>query len=749
MNPAAPTRLRAKNRTRFFQDIVAKYLVGIGGISVIIAILLIFFYLLLVVFPLFESAESELVARYQADGVGSAKTLHLTIEEQAEVAARFLDSGEVTFFNTQNGNTIKKVTLTLAENTSVSSFAVGDHEKAIAAYGMTDGKAVIVKHKYKITFPNDVRNIEPLLAFPLGESPVVMDEQGRALVKLAIQSNEEETTLIAQTADKRIVLSNFLVEESLLGDEADVTRTAAVLDGIPHDVDFIQLDNNQRLLYLLSKAGDLTVYDITDKSTPVVEQVEKVVATNRNITAVELLSGSISLMIADDAGNISQWFHVRDPNNKQVLTKIREFSSGSSPILTVHAEMGRKGFLVGDQAGNITIFHATANNKVHDVNISKVPVQNIAIAPRANAMLIEDSNGELSFWSLDNEHPEISFSALWGKVWYESYPEPQYIWQSSSASNDFEPKFSLMPLSFGTLKAAFFAMLLAVPLSILGAVFTAHFMSSQMRQIVKPSIEIMEALPTVILGFLAGLWLAPMLEANLPGVFSMLIIVPFGIIIAAYAWTTLPERIRHKVPDGWEAALLIPVVLVLGAISMSMSPVMETVFFGGNMRSYLTNDLGISFDQRNSIVVGLAMGFAVIPTIFSITEDAIFSVPRHLSQGSLALGATQWQTLVRVVILTASPGIFSAVMIGLGRAVGETMIVLMATGNTPVMDLSIFQGMRTLSANIAVEMPESEVDSTHYRVLFLAALVLFMFTFFFNTLAELVRQRLRKKYSSL
>lgn len=88
-------------------------------------------------------------------------------------------------------------------------------------------------------------------------------------------------------------------------------------------------------------------------------------------------------------------------------------------------------------------------------------------------------------------------------------------------------------------------------------------------------------------------------------------------------------------------------------------------------------------------------------------------------------------------------------MIGLGRAIGETMIVLMATGNTPVMDFSVFQGLRTLAANVAVEMPESEVDSTHYRVLFLAALVLFMATFVFNTLAEIVRQRLREKYSSL
>ena len=187
----------------------------------------------------------------------------------------------------------------------------------------------------------------------------------------------------------------------------------------------------------------------------------------------------------------------------------------------------------------------------------------------------------------------------------------------------------------------------------------------------------------------------------------------------------------------------------MGWAAIAISPWLEATFFGNDMRLWLTNDMGIDFDQRNALVVGFAMGFAVIPTIFSIAEDAIFSVPKHLTFASLALGATPWQTMMRVVLLTASPGIFSAIMIGLGRAVGETMIVLMATGNTPVMDMNIFEGMRTLAANIAVEMPESEVDSTHYRVLFLAALVLFMFTFIFNTLAETIRHRLRRKYSSL
>jgi phosphate transport system permease protein len=259
----------------------------------------------------------------------------------------------------------------------------------------------------------------------------------------------------------------------------------------------------------------------------------------------------------------------------------------------------------------------------------------------------------------------------------------------------------------------------------------------------------MEALPTVILGFLAGLWLAPAIEANLPGIFSLLVLLPLAIIAFAWLWHNLPRRIRHRVPDGWQAALVIPVIAVTAWVAIALSQPMEVWFFGGDMRHWLKDSLGLDFDQRNAMVVGFAMGFAVIPTIFSIAEDAIFSVPKSLSFGSLALGATPWQTLTRVVLLTASPGIFSAVMMGLGRAVGETMIVLMATGNTPVMDMNIFQGMRTLSANIAVEMPESEVASTHFRVLFLAAFVLFVFTFLFNTLAEIVRQRLRKKYSSL
>ena len=170
---------------------------------------------------------------------------------------------------------------------------------------------------------------------------------------------------------------------------------------------------------------------------------------------------------------------------------------------------------------------------------------------------------------------------------------------------------------------------------------------------------------------------------------------------------------------------------------------------GGDYRGWLLSALGLTYDQRNSLVVGVAMGFAVIPIIFTIAEDSLANVPQHLRAGSLALGATRWQTALRIVLPTASPGIFSAIMIGFGRAVGETMIVLMATGNTPVMDWSIFNGFRALSANIAVELPEAPEGGTLFRVLFLAAFLLFCLTFAVNTVAELVRLKLRQKYRYL
>jgi phosphate transport system permease protein len=166
---------------------------------------------------------------------------------------------------------------------------------------------------------------------------------------------------------------------------------------------------------------------------------------------------------------------------------------------------------------------------------------------------------------------------------------------------------------------------------------------------------------------------------------------------------------------------------------------------GFDPRTWMVGMADPKYDSKNSLIVGFVMGFAIIPIIYTIAEDALSAVPEHLRSASLGCGATRWQTATHIIIPTAMSGLFSAVMVGLGRAVGETMIVLMATGNTAIIDWNIFNGFRTLSANIAVEMPEAVRDSTHYRALYLTGLVLFAMTFILNTVAEMVRLRFRKR----
>ena len=733
---------------RALKDKFASAGIAFGGISVIVAILLIFFYLLYEVAPLFESAKIErwqdneqTVAPYAAPGEG--KTLYLTMEEQAEIGLRVTDTGTFSFFNTRNGEVLKKESVSLPEGVTVTSFALASEYSGIFALGYSNGQAQVFQHKYKSTYPNGVRVITPGIEYPLGAETIQVSDG--PLEVLALNGEEDTWTLVGGQQSK-LNAAQISLTENLITEEVMAESDLVAMPDMNIPANKILLMPDRRWMLISGEDSKLGVVDMNAEGGPKVTQL--IDATPGNITSFELLLGGNSLLISDDKGETSQWFLVRNEDNEWLLTKIRDFKNGSAPITGISIEHRRKGFAAITDSGDISFFTTTAERNSLNAAVAQGNVDMIALAPRSNALLVEQ-NGELTLWKIHNEHPEISWSALWEKVWYEGYQEPEFTWQSSASTNDFEPKYSLMPLAFGTLKAAFYAMLLGTPLAICGAIYTAYFMVPAMRRKVKPFIELMEALPTVILGFLAGLWLAPFMEVNLAGIFVTLLVLPVAIIAFAYAWACAPKAIRFLIPEGWDAALLVPVVIIATMFSFWIAPGIEQVLFGTEMRYWVSNELGIPYDQRNALVVGIAMGFAVIPTIFSITEDAIFAVPKHLSYGSLALGATPWQTLVRVVMPTASPGIFSAVMIGMGRAVGETMIVLMATGNTPIMDVNIFEGMRTLAANIAVEMPESEVGSTHYRILFLAAFVLFLFTFFVNTLAELVRQRLRKKYGSL
>ena len=732
----------AYRKWRQIKDGIATTTITAGGISVLFAILLIFFYLLYEIMPLFQSASIKADSQFKTTTPAAA--LYLAMEEQAEVGFRLARDGETAFFQLSDGALLSASQLPLG-GAEILSFALESEESRLFALGLTDGKVLIAKHDYRSSYPNDKRVITPELRFPYGDKAFLLSE-GRALEQVAI-SDSDDALLIIAVSNGNLLGRRWVKEEDFLSEEVTLSEEDVLLPSLDIVPSKVLIGPGQQWLYVLAADGgfrliDLKEQTITDRG---------YLFDNGKLSQARFLLGGISLLVASDHGSIGQWFVVRDKERDSgyKLQAVRDFDIPNGGVAAIATEHRRKGFASINSAGQLDLFYTTSHRRLlrKDLDIGQVSM--MAISPRADKLLVENVDGGLASFTLHNEHPELSWSALWSKVWYESYPEPDYVWQSSASSNDFEAKYSFAPLAFGTLKAAFYAMLIAAPLAICGAIYTAYFMAPALRKKTKPLIELMEALPTVILGFLAGLWLAPFIEKNLPAVFSLFLLLPVGVLLFAWLWSRLPSTVRRYIPDGWHSLLLVPVVLAVVIGCVEMSAPIERLLFDGDMRAWLTNDIGVSFDQRNALVVGIAMGFAVIPTIFSIAEDAIFSVPKHLSYGSLALGATPWQSLVGVVMPTASPGIFSALMIGMGRAVGETMIVLMATGNTPIMDANIFEGMRTLAANIAVEIGETEVDSSHYRVLFLAAFVLFMFTFVVNTIAETVRQRLRMRYGNL
>lgn len=745
MSQSATRPRMAHHRLRHLKDRLTRWTMRAGGWATIAAIALIFLYLLYVVFPLFVSASVTGQVNITLPQP-SRPSLALMLNEYGDVATRVLADGRVIHFSPRTGDVLSQDHL---QHSAKNIGAVQRQNPASTIFSYAaDNRIHVAAIEYKVSYDADQhRIVTPVINYPLGET-VISLAKGKRINQTIVYVGEEKATIAAADNTNHLYVWQ-LEQEASLDEDAPVvwTELGKSIVEIANPVRTLFINPDQTELLTLTGKRTLMSFAVEDGELEAQSQTQ-LFTVDDEVTVLTPLTGSLSYLAGNTRGQVAQIFGVRIDDN-DTYKAIRTFNASDKPVRLIASEPRRRGFVTVDDAGVLAIHHSTAERTLLELDTKITKPVNVVVGPRADAILLEAEAGDAGFYTVHNEHPEVSVAVLLKEVWYESYNEPGYTWQSSSASNDFEPKFSLTPLIFGTIKAAFYAMMIAVPLAIAGAIYTAYFMAPRMRRVVKPSIEIMEALPTVILGFIAGLWLAPFIEANLAGVISLLLLMPPAVLLVAWLWHAYASKRLHNRLEGWQAATLMLPVVIVTMMAFGMGEVMESLLFSGDTRQWMDNTLGINYDQRNSLVVGIAMGIAVIPTIFSITEDAVFSVPKHLTTGSLALGATRWQTLTRVILLTASPGIFSAVMIGLGRAVGETMIVLMATGNTPVMDMSLFQGMRTLSANIAVEMPESEVDSTHYRVLFLAALVLFVMTFVFNTIAETVRQNLRRKYGSL
>lgn len=752
--PPTPGLSSTTSRVRLLADRAASIFVTGAGISIIASILGIFAFILIEVSPLLRPARVNARGRVPVPG---GPVLALLGDEHRTHAAALDADGHLRVVRLAGGSQVLDRAL-LSEQGPAAGRTEGsgeDHSGSVRLTGAlsvpgrrllaaatSDGRVLIVPVTWRVTFAEDLRSVEP----EIGETVSFdMDAARRPIRVFAVQADPGgSSTAVAQIEGGSLVVVARSISENAITGEKTTSEARHAVD-VPAPLSAMVMDGERQTLYGGTSAGEIFEWRISDG---VPSEPRRTSAGTSGVTALGLLIGDRSLVVGQADGSLGVWFPVRQPDDLFALTRIHEFPPLEGGVRLVEPSTRGKGFLAAGGGGKLGLYYSTSERVLWS---GSVPVERpaaINYLPKADGALVAGVGGIASI-AIDNPHPEVSWKALFGRIWYEGYPEPAHVWQSSGGTDDFEPKLSLIPLLVGTLKGTFYSLILAVPLAVLSAMYTSQFMHPNLKGIVKPTVEIMAALPSVVLGFLAGLWLAPRVERIFPALLLMALVLPAAVLLSGLAWRTGPRRITGFLPAGSEVAVYI-LALAAGAwICLRASGPIETHVFGGSFPQWLSQTFSLPYDQRNAVVVGLAMGFAVIPIIFAIAEDAFSNVPANLPAGSLALGATRWQTVTRLVLPTASPGIFSAIMVGFGRAVGETMIVVMATGNTPILDWNPFNGFRTLSANIAVEIPEAPHGGTLYRTLFLAALLLFLLTFSVNTAAELIRQRLRRRYAEL
>ncbi|PLX93961.1 MAG: ABC transporter permease [Desulfuromonas sp.] len=723
-------------------DQLAKWIITVGGMAIIFSVILILVLIAKVSLPLFLPPDSELYASNRLDN--AAEVSAVAMDEYLETGYSIDASGLVSFFNIKDGSPLdhEQLSSDTGRQALVSVETFGRLQHALL---WDDGSLTIEQVKFSPFFDEQNNNKRSIVHRIEQQAVFDSPTQGMPLRTLARIDEEGQQTRVDLFSANSLHVKILAVTESMFGDE-EISEAEEQLEVIfKGDISALAISDDGKQLFAGSDQGELARWDLSDMDEIGLVESFQAFGDGRSITALNMVLGDISLAVGDETGQVTSWFPVRDETGNRTLTRIHDLSLHEGAVRSLARSSQDKTVIsLGSQGLNFD--HMTSERELLTLN-PQDDIRIYQLTTRGDAIIALSDKGELLSWKLDIPHPEINFGTLFGKVWYEGYDKPVYAWQSSSASDDYEPKLSLSPLIFGTLKGTFYAMLFAVPLAIFGAIYTSQFARPRLRGIVKPTVEVMAAIPTVIIGFLAALWLAPLVERTLGSMFLSMILIPAALMVSILIWQAARKlEPLKRVERGFEFLAVVPVIIMAVAVASMLGPGMENLFFDGNLKQWLFSEMGVRYDPRNCIIIAFAMGFAVIPIIFTIAEDSLSNVPPNLKAASLALGASRWQTVWRVILPSASPGIFAGTMIGFGRAVGETMIVLMATGNTAIMDLSIFNGMRPLSANIAVEIPEAPVDGSLYRTLFLSAVILFIMTFIVNTVAEIVRQRLRAKY---
>ncbi len=928
---ATPARRGTRRSVRII-DRCASTAITVGGLAVIVTVLGMLVYLSSVVLPLFRSPAIQPRAFRTAPALADA--LAVATDDYFAIASAIHADGTIRTTVIESGDELAETVSAAPEGERITAVS-RVHATGAVAVGFGSGAVAIGSLAFETSFLTVEEVTESQRTLAIGESHAddrgvvtrVARDQFRlsapgsvfpapanlrfgegGVTALDYQISSANRYLVALREDGTIVHNTVRVTRALDGSAPRIRLRANRVDfeapegrTEPPAHVFAVADGTGVLL--LWPDGLCQRYGRVGSARAPTTLVETVALTGGDpVTSATMLLGGLTVLVGTTDGTVIGAFAAPDERTSgdgRRLVLAHRFKTGDDAVRAIGISRRDRTIIGVNADGTMQLRNVTSARTSEPRSLAGIsdPIHAV-IAPKLDNVLVVDASGGFETFGLAAGFPEASVKALFQKVPYEGEAEPQFVYQSSASSDAVEPKLSLTPLIFGTLKATVYAMLFAAPIAVLAALYTSEILHPRARATVKPVIEMMASLPSVVLGFIAALVLAPYATRVLPSLLLALFMIPVVALLAGHLLEALPVRVRTRLGPATHLLLVIVVLLASALGARALGPSLEHALFRPSdpdtlvaigsvepipqadwpaiaqgrstldasdrrqlrtdglyfvdglvvrptgsvddpaiqeqirsagldepdLRSWLDGTfggawpgwvllacpsafivvmlgrsrwidprlsrgaippipfeflrfgctLGIAsgvglaaatvltavgldprdsvfgpFSERNSLVLGIAMGFAVIPIIYTISEDAMSAVPDTLRSASLGAGATKWQTAVRVVLPVATSGVFSACMIGLGRAVGETMIVLMATGSTPIMEWNVFSGFRTLAANIAIELPEAPQGSTHYRLLFLCGLVLFLITFVINSVAEVVRQRFRARSLSL
>jgi phosphate transport system permease protein len=744
------------------------HFISVGGLAVIAAVLLILIFITKEVLPLFKGP----ILKSGTSLKLKERPLAITLDEWGQILGSVTPGGVEFHRDPAFEQLLAKYDVPPVAAPSPFTFQLKEasacgytQKNQTLVLGSADGKFATVELHYssslierngkavKLSGAEDGEKfLQKVSVAPVESASYDLAVKGRVeKIGMGIQKDSCLIGAIVQTPDGRRHLTATLMGRSvdLFGNAGDleVKNSWDLSELIKEEAQLLCVSGQADLIAVTLKGGKVAVVKFRDAGPEVLQSFEAF--PGAEVTAIEPVYGDMSLILSSSKGDVAGFsLYKAQDDSPRLFGRIKTFApvSGSSAPVLAHA-LRNKSFAIFTEA-QIRLNNYTTGEESLRID-SGSPVTRALFTAKYHRLATLDAAGQVNLYRLKDPHPESSLQTFFGKVWYEGDSKPQYSWESGGGSDEAEAKLSMVPLVFGSIKACIWAMFFAVPLSLLAAVYSSQFLSPATRAVIKPCMEVMASIPSVVIGFLAMAWLQHALGDH---VVALAVAIAGSCAVAA-AIGILHSRIPHghllRVRSGNEWLVLIPVFLLSSWQSWKLGLLIEARLFPKGFSEYARNQLELQVSEQNAIITGIAIGFAVMPIIFTIAEDALTNVPKSLSSASLALGASRWQTAFNVIIPAAAGGIFSAIMIGLGRAVGETIIVLCVAGGNDNTDFNPLVGMRTLSQNLATEIPEAAHGSTLYRALFLGALLLFLFTFVINTLAEVIRQHFRNKNKAL